>query len=161
MPMLDAYIPSGALAPEDEHELLARLTDILLEHEGADPTNAVARDLAKVWLHRPAALFHAGQPATQPHYKIVCSVPEGQFDDQRRAGMVRAVTEAVIAAERGRYDDDSNRVWVFPTEVPEGTWGGGGRIARLADIVGLVMGDPGPARAYAQRRLSARQPAPV
>src|SRR5579859_1937152 len=148
MPMLDAYIPEGALAAEDEHELLARLTDILLEHEGADPSNPVARDLAKIWLHRPAALYHAGQPATLPHYKIVCSVPEGQFDDKRRAGMVRAVTEAVIAAERGRYDDDRNRVWVFASEVPEGTWGGAGRIARLADIAGLVFGDPEKAREY-------------
>jgi phenylpyruvate tautomerase PptA (4-oxalocrotonate tautomerase family) len=161
MPMLDAYIPEGALATEDEHELLSRLTDILLEHEGADPTNAVARDLAKIWLHRPAALFHAGEPSALPHYKFVCSVPEGQFDDQRRAGMVAAVTEAVIAAERGRYDNDPSRVWVFASEVPEGTWGGAGRIARLADIAGLVLGDAEKARAYAERRLSGRQPATV
>ena len=161
MPMLDAYIPDGALDAEDERELLSRLTDILLEHEGADPANPVARQLAKVWLHRPAALFHAGEPASLPHYKVVCSVPEGQFDDGRRASMVRAVTDAVIEAERGRYDDDPNRVWVFPTEVPDGTWGGGGRIARLGDIAGLVLGDADRGRAYAERRLAARQPAAV
>ncbi|HLJ04528.1 MAG TPA: hypothetical protein VKT31_13870 [Solirubrobacteraceae bacterium] len=161
MPMLDAYIPDGALDPTDERALLARLTDILLEHEGADPANPVARKLAKVWLHRPAALYHAGEPATLPHYKIICSVPEGQFDDERRSSMTRAVTDAVIGAERGRYDDDPYRVWVFPSEVTEGTWGAGGRIVRLSDIAGVVLGDPERGRAYAERRLGLRQPAAV
>ena len=30
MPMLDAYIPEGALDPSDEKEFVAKLTDILL-----------------------------------------------------------------------------------------------------------------------------------
>ena len=55
MPMLDAYIPEGALSEQAERELLSDLTDILLEHEGADPANPVARAIAWVFLHRPAA----------------------------------------------------------------------------------------------------------
>ena len=43
MPMLDAYIPEGALSPEAEDKLLAQLTDLLLQHEGVDPTNQAAR----------------------------------------------------------------------------------------------------------------------
>ena len=39
MPMLDAYIAEGALSPSAERELLARVTDLLLEHEGVDPSN--------------------------------------------------------------------------------------------------------------------------
>ena len=30
MPMLDAFIPEGALSAEAEHKLLSQLTDILL-----------------------------------------------------------------------------------------------------------------------------------
>jgi hypothetical protein len=37
MPMLDAYIPEGALSPSAERELLAKLTDLLIEHEGSTP----------------------------------------------------------------------------------------------------------------------------
>jgi hypothetical protein len=42
MPMLDAYIPEGALALEAEDKLLARLTDLLLveahfQQPGAEP----------------------------------------------------------------------------------------------------------------------------
>ncbi len=39
MPMLDTYIPKGALTAEAERKLLGTCTDLLLEHEGADPTN--------------------------------------------------------------------------------------------------------------------------
>jgi phenylpyruvate tautomerase PptA (4-oxalocrotonate tautomerase family) len=38
MPMLDAFVPDGALSADAERELLSRLTDILLRNEGADPT---------------------------------------------------------------------------------------------------------------------------
>ena len=157
MPMLDAYILDGALSADAERTLLVTLTDVLMRYEGVDPANPAARALAKVWLHRPAAVLHAGDEPAAPHYKVVASVPEGQFDDERRAGMVAAVTDAILAAEGGRYDDDPYRIWVFATEIPDGTWGGGGRIARLADIAGLVIGDADAGREYAQRRLAARR----
>jgi phenylpyruvate tautomerase PptA (4-oxalocrotonate tautomerase family) len=53
MPLLDAYIPEGALEPEAERRLLARCTDLLLEHEGADPANEAAQQIAWVFVHRP------------------------------------------------------------------------------------------------------------
>jgi phenylpyruvate tautomerase PptA (4-oxalocrotonate tautomerase family) len=156
MPLLDAYIPAGALEPDAEEKLLARLTDLLLEHEGADPTNPVARAIAWVFLHRPEAVFVAGERATLPRYRIVASVPEGQFDDERRQAMVAAVTEAVLDAEEGSRPRDPNRVWVFPTEIPDGTWGGAGRIVTLADIAGLVLGEE-KGREYAERTLGERR----
>jgi len=161
MPMLDAYIPEGALPASVEKQLLATLTDVLLTHEGADATDPAARALAKVWLHRPAVLLHAGEEPAQPHYKIVASVPQGQFDDERRLSMVAAVTEAILDAEEGRYDRDPLRVWVFANEIPDGTWGGGGRIARLADIAGMILGDPEKGRKYAEKRLGTRQSMPA
>jgi phenylpyruvate tautomerase PptA (4-oxalocrotonate tautomerase family) len=161
MPMLDAYIPEGALPAEAENALLVTLTDLLLEHEGADPANPAARALAKVWLHRPTAVLHAGQVPSAPHYRVIASVPEGQFDDDRRASIVAAVTKAILDAEEGRYDLDPLRIWVFANEIPDGTWGGGGRIARLADIAGLVLGDPDKGRAYAERRLRGRRSVPA
>jgi phenylpyruvate tautomerase PptA (4-oxalocrotonate tautomerase family) len=154
MPMLDAYIPQGALDPDAERALLATLTDVLLHWEGADPTNEVARSIAWVYLHRPAAVFVGGAPADEPRYRFVVSVPEGQFDDERRAGMVAAVTEAVLDAEPPGRTRDATRVWVFANQVPDGTWGGAGQIFRLADIATLVTGDPDAGRAHAERRLA-------
>jgi phenylpyruvate tautomerase PptA (4-oxalocrotonate tautomerase family) len=157
MPMLDVFIPEGALSAEAEQALLSRLTDILLRNEGADPADPRARAIAWVFLHRPAAVFVAGERAAEPRYRIVASVPEGQFDDERRAAMVKDVTDAVLAAEDGTYPADPQRVWVFANEIPDGTWGGAGRINTLADIVGYVVGDAEKGRAYAERRLSKRR----
>jgi phenylpyruvate tautomerase PptA (4-oxalocrotonate tautomerase family) len=160
--MLDVTIPEGALSEQAERRLLARLTDVLIEHEGADPTNPMARSVAWVFLHRPEAVFVAGEPEQDPHYRVVVTVPQGQFDDARRSAMVGAVTEAVLDAEEGARRRDASRVWVFATEMPEGTWGAGGRINRLADIVEFVLGDRAAAERYAARRLGRDQaPAPA
>jgi hypothetical protein len=45
---------------------------------------------------------------------------------------------------------------VFTNEIPDGTWGGAGRINTLADIVGYVVGDAEAGRVYAERRLAQR-----
>lgn len=156
MPMLDAYIPQGALSADAESRLMAQLTDILLQWEGADPTNAFARSIAWVFLNRPETVYVAGQPSDLPVYRIVASVPEGQLDDEHRAGMVKAVTDAVLGAEPADRPRDPLRVWVFNHQVPEGTWGGGGRIFRLADIATFALdGDRQAGEAHARKRLAA------
>lgn len=155
MPMLDAYIPEGTLDAASEQALMSRLTDILLHWEGADTENAAARAIAWVFLHRPAKIYVGGEPASEPRYRIVASVPEGQLDAERRQGMVAAVTEAVLDAEEaaGRERNPDN-VWVFPSQIPEGTWGGRGRIFGLADIAGMVLGDAEAGKELARQRLA-------
>lgn len=154
MPMLDAYIPEGALEATAEQELMEKLTEILLEWEGANPTDPAARAIAWVFLHRPTQLFVGGKPAEAPRYRIVASVPEGQLDTERRRGMVDAVTHAVLDAEPPGRERDPFRVWVFTNQVPEGTWGAGGIVVGLADIAGYILNDPEAAVAHAKRRLA-------
>lgn len=154
MPMLDAYIPEGALAPEAEQKLLSRCTDLLLEHEGADPTNEAVRSIAWVFVHR-TEMYVAGAPAKAPHYRFVCQVPEGQYDADRRAAVTKAMTEALVEAEGGRHPNPEARVWVFTFEVPEGTWGGFGRVVGLGDIAEFAAGEAG--RAYGEQRIADRR----
>lgn len=165
MPMLDVYIPDDALTAEVEDRLIARLTDLLLTHEGVDPANVRARAKAWVWVNRPARVFVAGKPADRPRYKLVPQVPEGQYDDQRRAAIIADATAAVLDAEEqmGRSRDPSV-IWVFATEITDGIWGADGQIWRLGDIAGHVLESPERGQAYAQRILSARrgeQPTPA
>lgn len=161
MPMLDAYIPRGALSEDAEHALLEQLTDILIRNEGADPANPAVRSIAWAFLHRPERVYVAGAPAAEPRYRLVASVPEGQFTAERRQAIVHELTDAVLDAEAGRHPRDPSRVWVFTPEVPDGTWGGGGRVATLADIAGFAMGDVEAGRRYAEETLAARGPHPV
>jgi len=159
MPMLDAYIPAGALTPAAEERLLAELTDLLIENEGADPSNPQVRSIAWLFVHRPEAVFVAGSRADAPRYRLVASVPEGQYDPERREAMVRSITEAVLDAEQGAYERDPSRVWIFTPEVPDGTWGAIGRIVTLGDIAAFATGDAERGRQYAQERLAGRREA--
>jgi phenylpyruvate tautomerase PptA (4-oxalocrotonate tautomerase family) len=154
MPMMDAYIPKDALSTEAERGLLKKATDLLLEHEGADPTNQAAQSIAWIFVHRPE-MYVGGAPAEEPHYRFVCQVPEGQYDDQRRAAVTAALTEAVVEAEAGQWPNPEFRTWVFTHEIPDGNWGGLGQIFRLPDIAGFVGGDD--ARERAVERLAARR----
>ena len=161
MPQLDAYIPAGALTHDAERDLMAQLTDLLIRHEGADPTNETVRSIAWVFVHRPETVYVAGKPAEAPRYRFVASVPEGQFNPERRAAMTAEITEAVLDAEGGAHDRDPMRVWVFTLEVPEGTWGGAGRVVGLADIASLALGDAEAGREYAERVFAERRGAVV
>jgi len=157
MPMLDAYIPAGALTPEAEEQLLVNLTDVLIANEGADPTNPRVRSIAWLFVHRPEAVYVAGSRASAPHYRFVASVPEGQYEPERRQAMVADITEAVLDAEQGAYARDPSRVWVFTPEVPDGTWGALGRTVTLADIATFATGDAERGRRYAEERLAERR----
>jgi phenylpyruvate tautomerase PptA (4-oxalocrotonate tautomerase family) len=155
--MLDVTIPEGALAPDAEAALMERLTNLLIEHEGADPANPVVQSIAWAFLHRPGRVYVGGRPAEAPRYRVVATVPEGQYTDERRESMVAAVTEAILDAENGAHPRDPMRVWVFPNEQPDGTWGAIGRINRLGDIAGAAMGDLERGRAYAEKVLGERR----
>ena len=162
MPMIDVLIPEGALKPEAERRLLKELTDILIAAEGFDPaSNKVAQSVTWLFLHRPAAVYVAGAKATAPRYRVVPTVPEGQYTDEARNGLVRKVAEAFARAEGGEFDEVASRLWVFPTEIPDGEWGGRGRIVRLPEIQALLAGEHqrtvGEARLARRRRHKARQ----
>jgi phenylpyruvate tautomerase PptA (4-oxalocrotonate tautomerase family) len=154
MPMLDLFIPTGALQPDAEQRLVDELTTLLLEAEGADPNNAFVRQIAWAFIHRPE-VFVAGAPADKPHYRVIATVPQGNLNGvDRRNRLVSAVTEAVLRAEGASVEDNRGRVWVFPIEMPDGHWGGGGAIVGLGSLLTMAIGDPDKGREVARRRLA-------
>ncbi|MGX1104448.1 MULTISPECIES: tautomerase family protein [Bradyrhizobium] len=159
MPMIDVTIPEGALKPEAEARLIKELGDILIGHEGFDPANKVAQGVTVVFLHRPAAVYVAGQPSPSPRYRIVPTVPEGQYTEASRAALVKDVTDAVVRAVGGSFEDVAPQVWVFPTEIPDGQWGSRGVIRPLPDIQAFIAGEHerrvGEARLARRRRVKA------
>ncbi|WP_326626842.1 MULTISPECIES: tautomerase family protein [unclassified Streptomyces] len=154
MPMLDVYIPTGALAPDAERTLMDELTSILLRAEGADPSNAFARQISWAFLHRPE-VFVAGAIPEKPHYRVIAGVPEGQLNGAaKKQQLVAEVTDAIVRAEGANDEKAQDRVWVFPLEIPEGHWGSFGSIQSLADILGAAIGDADKGRGVAQHRIA-------
>jgi phenylpyruvate tautomerase PptA (4-oxalocrotonate tautomerase family) len=161
MPMIDVVIPEGALKPEAEARLIKELTDILITHEGFDIGNKVAQSVSVVFLHRPVAVFVGGERSAAPRYRITPTVPEGQYTEASRKALVKDVTDAVVRADGGKYEDVAPRVWVFPTEIPDGQWGSRGVIRPLPDIQAFIAGEHerevGEERLARRRRVKALQ----
>ena len=134
MLMLDAHIFESAVTPEAERTRRGTGTDLLIEHEGADPTNEKVRSLAWVSVHRHET-FLAGAPAEAPHHKFVCHAPEGQYDEKRGVAVTNAMTDVLGDPEERRWPDPEARAWVFTFDVLGATRSGlGGRVLRLSDI---------------------------
>lgn len=149
MPMCDAYIPSNALEPAAERQLIARVSDILVSHEIRrvadlmdDPEviesmRKAAQSISWTFVHRTDT-YVAGRPIGVPHYRFIASIPQGQLDDVFIPAINRDIMQAVIEAEGGKYPNPERRVWVFTYEVPDGTWGAGGRPLSLKNIIDYV-----------------------
>ncbi|WER49840.1 Tautomerase enzyme [Cupriavidus sp. WKF15] len=162
MPMIDVLIPADALTPHAEARLFKELSNILIEAEGYDRDNRIAQSVTVLNLHRPEAVYVGGELSKLPRYRIIPTVPEGQYTDESRKKLVRAITEAVARAENGAFEDVAMRVWVFPTEIPEGQWGSRGGIRTVADIHAMLVDDPeqrsvGSERLAGKRRDDARR----
>lgn len=153
MPMIDAFIPENALTPMAEEGLFRDVTELVVKHEIGDSANERARNAAWVFVHRPT-IFVAGAPARSPRYRFIVSVPEGQFDAERRQAITAEITAAVANAENRLVDDVKARVWVITAEVPDGAWGARGQINHLPDILTLFLGEQG--RTIALERLGKR-----
>ncbi|MBN3738418.1 MULTISPECIES: Tautomerase enzyme [Burkholderia] len=155
MPMIDVTLPEGALAPHAEAQLMNELTGTLIRHEGLDPDDPRVRDVTWIFVHRPAAVYRAGAVAPAPLYRIVPTVPEGQYTDAARAALIADVTAAVARAEGAAVDAVATRVWVFPTEIDDGCWGSRGTVRRLPDIMEYFGGAT--LRALGEQRLATKR----
>ncbi len=169
MPLCDAYIPKDALEPEVERKLVARVTRLLIDHEMRriaelldDPAEIEAsrvRASAIAWtfVHRTET-YVAGEPITAPYYRFVCTVPEGQIDDEFAPAVNRDVMAAVSEAENGKWPNLGQRLWVTIHEVYDGRWGAGGRVLSLKHIIDVVSpghGDGATARFEDDKRQRA------
>lgn len=134
MPMIELTAPAGSLTSTEGLQQELALT--LLKWEGA-PDNEFFRSVAWSYLHElPAgAVVTAADDA--PRFRVDVTVPVGALSDRRKAGLIEDVTQVVLKAA-GLSDADAQRVWVLIREQPEGTWGAGGKVVRVAELRALA-----------------------
>jgi len=140
MPMIDVTLPEGTLTTGARDALADRLTTTLLHWEGAGEL-PFARQISWVYFdERPqGSMYVAGEAAAEPRYRVLVTIPQGAIkEDERKEGLVADITRDILAAEGVEGDEHAMRVWVFVHEVPDGHWGGAGRVFRLRDIAKLV-----------------------
>lgn len=149
MPMCDIFIPTGSLEPEAERKLVARVSELLVDHEMrrivdllADPeavkaSRERAQSIAWMFVHRTDT-YVAGKPVEVPYYKFVISIPEGTIDEHFAPAIDRDIFAALKEAEHGKHPLLQQRVWIHIHEVPDGQWGAGDRPMPLRSIIDYV-----------------------
>ena len=134
MPLIDLTMPAGTLDAEVRGDLVRKLGSTLLRWEGAPDTDFFK---SIMWVHvheLPGEMVTAaGEPVTEPHFRIDVTVPEGALSERRKEGVVKEFTEMVLAA--AELDDSAAlRIWVLIHEVPDGNWGGAGQVVRFSQL---------------------------
>jgi len=134
MPLIDLELPADAV-PTDTDGLVEELTAALLRARGV-PDGPASR--AQVWTYvRPTRLFVGGAPASEPRVVVRVAVVQGGVAERARGEMVAEMTASVLRhTELG--EDAADRVWVLLEEVPDGFWGAGGQVVRLADSQAIL-----------------------
>ena len=157
MPLMDVIYPQGALAEAAKNELLETLWSTCLRWE-AVPETAATASIAWVYLDErpPGSISVGGARLTQNIYRAHVRVMSGFMDEQRIAGMVNDVTQAILRADGGGSDGSGPRVFCIVEEVPSGTWGVDGAVWGSVATARAVGADP--ARISAMERAIANSP---
>ncbi len=142
MPLIELTYPQDAIDDGARDTLAARLTDALMQCE-LSRRNPRARAL--IWTQfNPLGeerLFVAGRAAPRPHYRLDVTLMAGVMEAPVRASVVEAMTRAVLETEGSDFNPlNAGRVWVLFHEIPDGRWGGGGRLYTLDELRRLVAG---------------------
>jgi phenylpyruvate tautomerase PptA (4-oxalocrotonate tautomerase family) len=143
MPMIDLTMPAGALSDEALDSLSDTLMRALLRAEQVSEDVATKELLSWFFVREipPRRMYGGAQPVNgRPLFRIDVSVPEDVLDTERKDRFVAEATDLILAAAGLDRDDAGNkaRVWVIFREVPDGSWGGGGRILSLRQIARIV-----------------------
>ncbi|WP_049572301.1 tautomerase family protein [Nocardiopsis sp. SBT366] len=140
MPMIRLTCPAGALTEQGRADVQRDLAAALLQWEGAPDTDFF-RAQAWSYLEELPAGAQTTSGDAEPRFLVNVTVPQGALSERRRAGLVQNATRIVLEAA-GLAQDQALRVWVLIHEQPEGTWGAGGSIVRLADLAAMAGGGP-------------------
>lgn len=128
MPMIDLTMPEGAISDQKLPRLMDELSTTLIAWEGA-PDNERTRSVTWGFVHqlRWDQVFAGGATPGLPLYRVQVTVPDKTLlrsNNERKTGLIRAVTERVLSAEGSSCDGDNlGRVWCLIHEVPDGNWG--------------------------------------
>lgn len=131
MPMMDITLPEGTLDADARQALVDELTSVLLRAERA-PETEFFRSVTWVYAHElpPDAVYTSGRPAEQPIVRLEVTTPEGALSQRRRAELIAEATRVIATALQASPD----RVWVLCREIPEGSWGAGGRVVAFREL---------------------------
>jgi phenylpyruvate tautomerase PptA (4-oxalocrotonate tautomerase family) len=160
MPVIRITCPEKALTAEQKAQLAPLLTDGAMGQE-IDPVTDVGRDVTALMFNEIADhhCFIGGKPVEKPKHPgdtfwlVETIVAAGFFDQARREAVQAAIKKAFVTAlgDDGEVLEQDGvrvspkylvRLYSLIIEIPEGSWGVGGRTSSAVEIGKLAGTDP-------------------
>ena len=129
MPMIDVYARAGTFG--DRNTLARDLAAAVMRWEQVPPISLFSDNTA-AFIHDLPDGAISNVSGEGGHVRVQVLTPIGVLDRDKQLGVVKELTEIVVAAA----GDPSlgERTWVLLSESPEGGWGIGGHANTNADI---------------------------
>lgn len=140
MPMIDVYAVEGTFS--DRKKLARDLAAAVMRWEGV-PEISLFKDNTAAFIHDLPGDALSNVSGDSDYVRVQILTPVGVLDRPKQLGVVKELTEIVVAAAGDPTLTD--RTWVLISESPEGGWGIDGHAHTSEDIV-----------AAARRELAAR-----
>ena len=130
MPMIDVYAVEGTFS--DRKKLARDLAAAVMRWEGV-PEISLFKDNTAAFIHDLPGDALSNVSGDSNYVRVQILTPVGVLDRPKQLGVVKELTEIVVAAA----DDPTlaDRTWVLISESPEGGWGIDGHAHTSEDIV--------------------------
>jgi phenylpyruvate tautomerase PptA (4-oxalocrotonate tautomerase family) len=148
MPFLEVFTLEGSVSDEQRARISERLVPEVMAGEGAPDTEGVRSISWLVW-NEVKHWSIGGESLSReepPRYVVRVSMPAASLTDEKRAEVVKRVTQVLAETDEHpeRFFAAPPASFVLINEVPEGNWGSAGMIFRFEDIVSYALkGAPG------------------
>jgi len=136
MPMIDVYSTTGTFS--DKHALAKDLANAVMRWEQVPPIALFSTNTA-AFIHELPADSLSNAAGDSNYVRVQVLTPAGVLDRDKQLGVVKELTDIVVAAAGDRALGE--RTWVLITESPEGGWGIDGHANTGADIAALARAE--------------------
>jgi phenylpyruvate tautomerase PptA (4-oxalocrotonate tautomerase family) len=129
MPMIDVYAKTGTF--KDRKSLAKDLAAAVMRWEGV-PEIALFKENTAAFIHNLPSDAISNVAGDGDYVRVQILTPIGVLDRDKQLGVVKELTEIVVAAAGDPTLTD--RTWVLIVESPEGGWGLDGHAYTNAEI---------------------------
>jgi phenylpyruvate tautomerase PptA (4-oxalocrotonate tautomerase family) len=129
MPMIDVYATTGTF--KDRKALARDLAAAVMRWEGV-PEIALFKENTAAFIHDLPADAISNVAGDSDYVRVQVLTPIGVLDRDKQLGVVKELTEIVVAAAGD--PTLTERTWVLIAESPEGGWGIDGHAYTNAEI---------------------------
>ncbi|MCW8931243.1 MAG: hypothetical protein OQL19_13505 [Gammaproteobacteria bacterium] len=134
MPLIQVFAPQDTLSKKEQKTLMSRLSNAVLQAEGAPLDSIGAQSLVWAYYVEQAhdSIYIGGKNLEPSPLRIAITTPEGALTERTRNSLIAEIG-TIVDDSIGLFEGRLNH-WTMLNEIDDGCWGGAGQVFHLSDI---------------------------